>query len=241
MSLRAIAYPESVLSAKSTLATSEAAVSARVDAAAADGPAPMLLVVLHGWGANAQDVAAMAPYLLPTTAPSALYQVFPDAPFRHAMPGGRMWYDLSADYRFDRALTSSEPEDLLSSRALLLEWLQSLETQTGVPLSRTILAGFSQGGAMTVDVGTRLPLAGLMILSGYLHTDLSDRPTPTCPILQVHGRHDPVVPLSAAYQVRDRLRKQGAAVQYHELDMGHDIPLTVLELMQIFIQEILSA
>ena len=195
----------------------------------------ILLVLLHGWGANAEDVAAMAPYLRLSENPSALHMLFPDAPFRHPMPGGRMWYDLPVDYTFGGRPKGAQQDDLITSRTMLMEWLQGLEDQTGIPLSRTILAGFSQGGAMTLDVGPRLPLAGLMILSGYLHDDLRESARPLPPILLVHGLQDPVVPIAAARQTRDRLTALGAQLDYHELNMGHDIPLTVLELMQTFI------
>lgn len=221
MSLQAIAFPDP---SQSTLL---------------DPSEKILLVLLHGWGANAEDVAGMAPYLLLSENPSALQMLFPDGPFRHPMPGGRMWYNLAADYTFDSHPNASQQADLLESRRLLTKWVQGLEAQTGIPLSRTILAGFSQGGAMTLDVGTRLPFAGLMVLSGYLHDDLRDRPPSLPPILLVHGHQDPVVPIAAARQSRDRLTDLGAPVDYHELDMGHDIPLTVLELMQIFIGRVL--
>ncbi|MEM9213104.1 MAG: dienelactone hydrolase family protein [Cyanobacteria bacterium P01_F01_bin.150] len=236
MSFRAIAFPD--LSKATATNTSATNASDRLQ-----------LVLLHGWGANAQDVAAMAPYLLKEVDSSRLQMLFPDGTYPHmvqgsmGMPGGRMWYDLPADYTFGSSIDASQdkapPEDLLKSRNLLLEWLQSLESQTGIPLSRTILAGFSQGGAMTLDVGTRLPLAGLMVLSGYLHENLSNRPSSLPPILMVHGRQDPVVPVTAAHQSRDRLIQLQAALEYHELDMGHDIPLTVLELMQTFVGRIL--
>ena len=85
--------------------------------------------------------------------------LFPDAPYSNSYRG-RMWYSLrNQDY-----------QGLTASRQQLTDWLKSLESTTGVPLSRTILAGFSQGGAMTLDVGITLPLAGLVCLSGYLHS-----------------------------------------------------------------------
>jgi phospholipase/carboxylesterase len=186
-----------------------------------------LIVALHGWGANARDLTALTPaFNLPD------YQfIFVDAPFPHPhVPGGKMWYDLQ----------SNDAQGLLKSRQLLGELLLSLESSTGVPLSRTILGGFSQGGAMTLDAGLNLPLAGLICLSGYLHSSrpLSEGVLP--PILMVHGTRDTVVPLSAALRARDTLLAAGASVQYREFNMGHEIQPEVVGLMRSFVVETVS-
>ena len=122
-----------------------------------NGQAPShLMVCLHGWGANMQDLVPLASVLnLPN------YQfLFPDAPFPHPhVPEGKMWYDLE----------NWNSQQLTEARQLLIDWLKSLENSTKVPLSQTILMGFSQGGAMTLDVGLTLPLARLVSLSGFLH------------------------------------------------------------------------
>jgi phospholipase/carboxylesterase len=182
------------------------------------------LIALHGWGANAQDLASLAPYL---DLKNCQY-CFPDGPMPHPQaPNGRMWYDLSTQ------------EGLESSRQQLTDWIQSPEAIANISLSNTVLAGFSQGGAMTLDVGTHLPLAGLIVLSGYLHP-LALRPLPQDlpPILMIHGRQDTVVPLEAAQFARDTLTQAGATVEYHEFDMGHEIQPQVLTLMQDFINQL---
>ncbi len=190
----------------------------------ANGQAPAgLIVCLHGFGGNSQQLAPFAPvFNLPE------YQfLFPDAPYPHPYgAGGRMWYNLrSQDY-----------QGLTASRQKLTDWLKSLESSTGVPLSRTILSGFSQGGAITLDVGLSLPLAGLVCLSGYLHS----KREPTIgksfpPVLIVHGRRDQIVPLSAAQSARDSLTASGVAVKYQEFDMGHEVIPAVLALMRSFV------
>ncbi len=191
--------------------------------------------MLHGWGANAQDVAALANYIdLPQ-----FQFFFPNAP--HAFPyapAGCMWYDLPADYSFLGQPQFDQHPQLQTSRDQLTQWLRSLEAETGIPLERTVLAGFSQGGAMTLDVGLHLPVAALMVLSGYAHTPVQIPASSIPKILMVHGLLDQVVPLSAAQQTRDHLVSQGAIVQYHELTMGHEIQPIVLKLMQSFIEEI---
>lgn len=181
-----------------------------------------MIVVLHGWGANAQNLASVVPLLnLPD------YQfIFPDAPFPHPYTStGKMWYDLS----------SQDGQGLPESRKLLTDWLHSLESSTGVPLSRTILSGFSQGAAMTLDVGLSLPLAGLVALSGYLHPVSEPAGGKFPPVLIVHGRQDSVVPLKAAQYARDSLAALGVSVQYHEFDMGHEIRPEVLVLIRNFV------
>lgn len=183
------------------------------------------LIALHGWGANAQDLASLSPYL----DLKGYQHFFPNAPFPHPqVPGGRMWYDLS---------DLSKRQGLDQSRQLLTEWLQSFDSND-VSLKQTFLAGFSQGGAMTLDVGCHLPVAGLIVLSGYLHPP-AIRPLPQTfpPILMVHGRQDPVVPLTAAQQARDVLTQAGAEVVYREFDMGHEIQPQVLTLIREFIEQ----
>ena len=189
-----------------------------------------LLVMLHGWGANYRDLFPLAKML---NLPGFGY-LFPNAPFEHPqVPGGRAWY----------ALESQNYDGLLESREILFDWLMSLEANTGVPLSRTIMAGFSQGGAMTLDVGLTLPLTALCSLSGYLHYQplpQPDRDFPFPPVLIVHGKQDQVVPLASARQAREELTKIDISVQYQEFNMGHEIQPPALDLMREFIVKNIS-
>lgn len=199
-------------------------------------PPQGLIVILHGWGASAQDVLSLASFIdLPE------YQlILPDAPFSHPYAaGGRMWYDFPNNFSFQSTPEFRDRADLSTSRQQLTDFLKALEASTGVPLSRTVLGGFSQGGAMTLDVGSGLPLAGLMVLSGYLHASIVPSQTPISPILMVHGTQDMVVPLSAAHQAYQSLESLGASIQYQELVMGHEIPLIVLKKIQSFVEELL--
>ncbi|MBD2577425.1 alpha/beta hydrolase [Oscillatoria sp. FACHB-1406] len=181
-----------------------------------------LFVALHGWGANSRDLASLAPFLnLPD-----MEMIFPEAPFSHPqIAGGRAWY----------ALERSGYAGLDESRQLLTNWLLSLETTTGIPLARTILAGFSQGGAMTLDVGLQLPLAGLCCLSGYLHSAPQPGKQPP-PVLSLHGRQDYVVPISLAREAKQKLEAAGVTVEYSEFDMGHEISPEALAVLREFLE-----
>lgn len=182
-----------------------------------------LLVVLHGWGANYQDFVPFAKVL---NLPGFGY-MFPNAPFEHfQVPEGRAWY----------ALENKEFTGLAQSRELLVNWLTSLEKTTGVPLERTILAGFSQGGAMTLDVGLTLPLAALCSFSGYLHYEPKPEPDKTYPpTLIVHGINDPVVPIEAAEKAREELARIGVSVQYQVFKMAHEVKEEAIALFKEFI------
>ncbi|MEL6929157.1 MAG: prolyl oligopeptidase family serine peptidase, partial [Cyanobacteria bacterium J06600_6] len=125
---------------------------------------------------------------------------------------------------------------LAESRELLINWLNSLEEATGVPLERTIMAGFSQGGAMTLDVGLTLPLAALCSFSGYLHYEpqtQSERSYP--PTLIIHGTEDPVVPLQAAEKARSELTQIGVGVEYQTFNMAHEVKDEAIALFKEFI------
>ncbi|MFP4009706.1 MAG: alpha/beta hydrolase [Spirulinaceae cyanobacterium] len=182
-------------------------------------PPRHLLIALHGWGANAQDLMGLAPYL---NLPDCL-MLFANAPLPHfQVPGGRAWYALEQD---------GYP-GLSDSRQALGDWLRSLEKTTEIPLNRSVLLGFSQGGAMTLDVGLSLPLAGLCVLSGYLHDAPTVGESPP-PVFMAHGTRDPVVPLQAAQSAKTTLTRLGVTVDYHEFPMGHEIsPATLAEMAQ---------
>ena len=194
-----------------------------ISAMPSGGKPDYLLVVLHGWGANYQDFVPFAKVL---NFPGFGY-FFPNAPFDHfQVAGGKAWY----------ALENKDFAGLQKSRTLLLEWLMSLEASTGVPLNRTVMAGFSQGGAMALDVGLTLPLAALCSFSGYLHYEPQSQENQTFPpTMIIHGKQDPVVPIEAAKKAQTELTKIGVAVQYHEFPMGHEVRDNAIAVFRQFV------
>jgi phospholipase/carboxylesterase len=89
---------------------------------------------------------------------------------------------------------------------------------------------------MTFDVGSKLPLAGLLVMSGYLHPEaIAPNTTNISPILILHGRRDEVVPLQAAVHAHTTVKSLGVPVKYHEFDAGHEINLEMLEVARNFI------
>ena len=202
---------------------------------AAVQPPTGVVVLLHGWGGSTDDLLTIARYLRLSTIE---FQV-PCSPFPHPYnPMGRMWYGLPDRYSFSQEDAAELGPDLATSRQLLTDWMEGLPQQTGVPLSRTMLGGFSQGGSMALDVGLSLPLAGIMVMSGFLH----HAPThpPAMPILMVHGRQDPVVPIACARHAQAVMQGMGATVTYQELDMGHEIDPNALDCLREFVRSTLG-
>ena len=186
------------------------------------------IVILHGWGANHDDLGELVPYFkLPE------YQfLFPNGTFDHEYSDtGKMWYSFTgAGQLNDRSVAQ-----LATSREILTTWIESLPASTGIPLDRTWIAGFSQGGAMTLEIGLDLPVAGLIVLSGYLHQNRAKPPQSAPPVLLVHGRQDDVVPIAAAQKSQEVLTGWGVEVQYQEFDMGHSIVPEVLQAVRQFV------
>jgi phospholipase/carboxylesterase len=186
------------------------------------------IVLLHGWGANHDDLGDLVPYFNLSE-----YQfLFPNGIFDHEYSDtGKMWYSFTgAGHTTDRSTAQ-----LATSREVLSEWVQSLPDSTGIPLDRTWIAGFSQGGAMTLDIGLNLPVAGLIVLSGYLHPDLPQPAQAAPPVLIVHGRQDDVVPIAAARKSQETLTQWGVDVRYQEFEMGHSIVPEVLQVVRQFV------
>ncbi|MEO1387607.1 MAG: esterase [Cyanobacteria bacterium J06634_6] len=201
-----------------------------------EGAGEWLMVLLHGWGANAQNVAGLIEAINMVIPPTRA--LLPDAPFEHPMaPGGKQWYGFPANYDFRRAHDFEAQTDLQESRRRLTDWMRSLPKQTGIPLEKTIMGGFSQGGAMTLDVGPQLPLAAMLILSSYSHAPIKPCVTPR-PVLLLHGTQDPVVPLPKALDTKAQLEKQNLDVAYHEFEMGHEVSLDALRVASTFCRRV---
>jgi phospholipase/carboxylesterase len=192
-------------------------------------PAPTAsVIVLHGLGADGNDFVPFAQEI-DLRAAGPVRWVFPHAPMRPVTINGgyvmRAWYDI-----IGTDLARREDEGGLRASLLDIEALIAREGARGVPASRVVLAGFSQGCAMTFMTGLRLAerLAGLAGLSGYLPlatTTAAERSSANAdvPIFFAHGTADTVIPLARATASRDALRALGYEVEWHEYPMPHSV------------------
>ncbi len=191
-------------------------------------PATACVIWLHGLGADASDFEAVVPELgLPPHLPVRF--VFPDAPVRpvtrNAGYAMRAWYDV---YAADTPRI--EDEAGIRDSGQRLRTLLDREVARGIRAQRIVLAGFSQGAAMTLHVGLRYPepLAGLLALSGYLPladsvAEERSAANQGTPILLAHGTDDDVVRPSRGRDARGRLLALGYAVAWREYPMGHEV------------------
>lgn len=186
------------------------------------------VIVLHGLGADGNDFVPVAQQL-DLSAAGAVRFVFPHAPVIPVTINGgyamRAWYDiLGGD------LVQREDEAGLRRSLAQLEALIEREKARGVPASRIVLAGFSQGCAMALLTGLRHAerLGGIVGMSGYLPLAASTAAerhaaNRSTPIFLAHGRMDPVVPLQRALASREALEALGYPVEWHEYPMAHSV------------------
>ncbi|MFJ9451400.1 MULTISPECIES: alpha/beta hydrolase [unclassified Herbaspirillum] len=192
-------------------------------------PNPTAAVIwLHGLGADGNDFVPIVREL-DLSGSQAIRFIFPTAPTMPVTINGgymmRAWYDI-----FTPDLVRREDEPGLRASQALVEALIAKEKARGIPAERIVLAGFSQGCAMTLQTGLRHPekLAGLMCLSGYLPlaaTIEAERHASNhaSPIFMAHGRQDPVVVIARAEQSRDTLKALGHDIEWHEYQMQHSV------------------
>ena len=197
------------------------------------GPNPTAsIIILHGLGADGHDFVPVAEeFDLSSVGPVRF--IFPHGPTRPVTINGghvmRAWYDiLGAD--IGAAGRSREDEAGLRESQALVEELIAGETARGIKSSRIVLAGFSQGCAMTFMAGLRHKerLGGLLGMSGYL--PLADKTAAEhsaanadVPIFQAHGSADPVITIARATASRDALLALGYPVEWHAYQMPHSV------------------
>ena len=195
---------------------------------AGGGAARQLVVLLHGLGADGNDLIGLAPHLA-RGLPEAAF-VSPDAPFPCDMaPFGRQWFSLQ-----DRA-----PEAVLAgvraAAPILDGFLDDELARLGLSDRQLALVGFSQGTMTALHVGLRRaePCAQIVGFSGALvgpedlEREIRSRP----PVLLVHGQADDVVPFPALATAQTALAANQVPVEVHgRPELGHGIYQPGLEL-----------
>ena len=193
-----------------------------------DAELPMVLM-LHGRGADMHDLADLAPALAERDSWRFVFANAP-RPFE-AAPGmtfGWTWFDG----------WPPEPKSVAASREVLLKFIGEIANRFRT--SKLVVAGFSQGAMMALDVGLRTECAGIIAMSGGLYepglSDLSAKKG--VPVLIAHGIYDDVVPVAYARRARHILEEAGLDVEYHEYPMQHAVAPEEIDVVRQFLDRV---
>lgn len=208
-----------------------------------DKPVTGSVIWLHGLGASYHDFEPLVPYLgLKTN----IRFIFPQAPDQAVTINGGMlmpsWYDI-----LSLGLMRQVNWEQVHESVAQIQQLIEREQERGVPSDKLVLAGFSQGGAITLQLAlrTQQKLAGIMALSTYLF-EPSDVPPATSsanaqtPLLMHHGRWDQVVPLELAENSRQGLERAGYQVDWKTYPMEHGVCDQQVQDIALWLQKIFN-
>lgn len=204
------------------------------------------VIWLHGLGADGNDFAPIVPELGLKDTPAVRF-IFPHAPVMPVTINNgmsmRAWYDI-----VDTNLGRREDAQGIKASQKRVEALIQNENSRGIETKNIVLAGFSQGCAMTLQTGLRYPekLAGLLCLSGYLplHDSLAQERNPAnndTPIFMAHGTQDPVVPLDRAEASRQILTELGYNINWQTYPMPHSVCAPEVADIAKFLKQVLIA
>lgn len=180
---------------------------------------PPMALLLHGLGADEQDLLGLAPWLDPR-----LLVVSARAP-REAQPVGYSWFDID----WSEFPPRIDFQQVVESRSAILRLVGEAAEAHGADPSRVWLVGFSQGASMATACALARPemLRGIVAHSGRVtRRAVPAMPVPGLagfPVLWQHGRADPVVPVAFGHEARDLLGGLGLRIDYREYPIGHEI------------------
>jgi phospholipase/carboxylesterase len=205
---------------------------------ASGGKPRRLVILLHGLGADGNDLIGLAPYWA-RLLPDAEF-LSPNAPFPCDMaPHGYQWFS-SQDRSLEAVLGG-----VRAAAPILDAFIDEALEQRGLGSGELALVGFSQGTMMSLFVGLRraAPVAGIVGFSGrllapeLLASELRSRP----PILLVHGTEDPLVPYSSLAAAETTLKAAGVPVEtVTSVGIGHSIDDQGLRRGGQFLKKVLS-
>jgi phospholipase/carboxylesterase len=207
-----------------------------------------LVILLHGFGAPGDD---LVPLFRQLDVPRHVRFAFPEAPIDLAealgpgYAGGRAWWLI------DPSWLAPENQSKLGERAKQIpegladarEQVKTVLAGLGAIPAQTILGGFSQGAMLTADVAMRSEevFAGLVLMSGSIVALDEWQPgfarLKGVPIMQSHGKADPLLPFATAERLRDLMKAAGADVRWVEFAGGHTISLGALDALAKLVRD----
>jgi phospholipase/carboxylesterase len=205
----------------------------------AAGDARHLVIFLHGYGADGNDLLGLADPLAPHM-PDTVF-VAPNAPERSAMnPMGYQWFPIPW---IDGSSQEQSEAGMVRAVEDLNAFLDTVMAEEGVTPERTILVGFSQGTMMSLHVAPRRAeaMAGVVGFSGRLLSPetLADEVVVRPPVLLIHGDQDEVVPAQSLPEAAEGLQAAGWEEVYAHVmkGTGHGIAPDGLSVALAFMRD----
>ena len=183
------------------------------------------IILLHGWGADTDDLLPVGKSIIHNSC-FDFELISLAAPSFRPNDMGRQWYSLF-------------PPDWNEAEIAVAKLLDTLNAfdKTKISLKKTVLLGFSQGGAMAIDAGLSLDLGLVISCSGYSHPKWD--PIKYNPVLLSHGLQDDVVPVKASREILKRLKKDSNVNnELHEYNCSHTIHPDFIDVIRLKIKEL---
>jgi phospholipase/carboxylesterase len=202
-----------------------------------------VILWLHGLGSCGADLRSIVD-TFPELQHPAIRHEFPNAPMRPVTANNqlrmRAWYDLLT-FSFD-SNAREDHQGLIQACNQVQSWLAEYQA-AGIAPERIMLAGFSQGAALSLYTAlhTEQRLGGILALSGYLPMmrALNASHTTTTPIFMAHGDADEIIPMDIAERSYQRLQQQHCSITFHRYAMAHDIIAEeIIEIHQFLAQQL---
>lgn len=197
-----------------------------------------LVVLLHGYGSNGEDLISLARMIQPAL-PNAAF-VAPNAPSQIPhMAAAYQWWPIETFSMAERAAGVAAAAPMLD--AFLTAELEA----AGLPSNRLLLVGFSQGTMMALHVGLRrtetvagiVGISGMLVAPDHLQADIRSRP----PVLLIHGTEDEVVPFRSMDLANAALTAAGVGVEMHvSPGLGHSVGQDGLEAAAAFARTVIG-
>ena len=180
-----------------------------------------LVILIHGYGSNGDDLIALARMIRPAL-PQAAF-VAPNAPSRMPqLAAAYQWWPIDTFSMAERAAGAAAAAPVLDA------FITHAREAADLPNDRVLLVGFSQGTMMALHVGLRRPepvagivgISGMLVAAERLEAEIASRP----PVLLIHGTEDDVVPFHSMERAATALTAAGVAVQTHvSPGIGHSV------------------
>ena len=202
-------------------------------------PTKPCIVILHGYGADFQDLAPLAQYMKSS---QTFNWIFPNAPLEVPISpfmSGRAWFPIDmegmqqaiATNSFKEFFTNRMPDDLLKNS----EGIKNLVDELAQTYPEIYLGGFSQGSMVSMHAGLvdQAKISKLFLLSGApialkRFPETLQKNQTSIPVFQSHGKEDPVLPYPNAEILKDHLTHLNLNIEFHPFHGQHEIPMDIL-------------